>query len=173
MGLINAVRNTCFLWKHTGQLGRYMALAAGVCALDQAVKHTIETEPADNFPRELPHTAGLVELRRVHNDGFAMGRLAEHPELVRMLPLTITSGLVGVLMALCAAVKGQRLRKLGLALVIGGGASNLLDRLRKGYVVDYLLVRAGALKKAVLNIGDIAIGVGGALYLAASVLRKD
>ena len=53
-----------------------------------------------------------------------------------------------------------------LALVLGGAAGNLIDRLRFGYVVDYV----GVGPWPTFNVGDMAIVVGAAL-IAVVVLR--
>ena len=49
-------------------------------------------------------------------------------------------------------------------MVIGGASSNTYDRLVKGEVTDYINVRISFLKNAIINIGDIAIYLGGMLY---------
>ena len=57
---------------------------------------------------------------------------------------------------------------LPLAFVLGGAAGNLIDRLRFGYVVDYV----GIGPWPTFNVGDVAILVGAVLVVLA-VLRAD
>lgn len=174
MGIIRKVRGVQFWWKHTGELSKYLMLAGLLCTADQAVKYAVDTEPEDNFPRDLPHTGGYAGIQRVHNSGFAMGKLQAYPELIRMVPLGMTAILSGLLAGLCqAGHRSYRVRKAGLALVIGGALSNLIDRIRLGYVVDYLHIRVGVLKKLVINLGDLLILIGGVLYLAAFLFGKE
>lgn len=65
------------------------------------------------------------------------------------------------------------------ALLIGGGAANLIDRLRFGYVVDYIdlkyllsTVGVGNTRLPVFNIADIAIALG-AILLIYNLLKKE
>ena len=50
---------------------------------------------------------------------------------------------------------------VAIALIVGGGVSNLIDRLRYGgYVVDFLNVGIGSLRTGIFNVADMAIMVG-------------
>lgn len=60
------------------------------------------------------------------------------------------------------------LAKLGLALILGGAASNLIDRIRFGYVIDFLDFRIWP----VFNIADSALTVGAILVIAQLVRKK-
>ena len=48
---------------------------------------------------------------------------------------------------------------------MGGAGSNTLDRIRDGKVTDYIHIRIGVLKKAIINLADMAIFLGSILYL--------
>ena len=67
--------------------------------------------------------------------------------------------------------KGRLAEKIGLAAVIGGGVSNVFDRCFRGFVVDYINVKAGPLEKIVFNLGDAMIGTGGFLIAGSELLR--
>ena len=56
-------------------------------------------------------------------------------------------------------------------MIIGGGLSNLYDRMKRGYVVDYFSIRWKGLKKVVFNLGDICVFLGAAILLAAELAR--
>jgi signal peptidase II len=64
---------------------------------------------------------------------------------------------------------------VGWSLVIGGGASNLIDRLvRDGRVVDFLRIGIGELRTGVFNVADAAIVLGLAcLFASALWLHSD
>lgn len=53
---------------------------------------------------------------------------------------------------------GKTLLKLSLALILAGGIGNLIDRLRLGYVVDFIDVRL--INFAIFNVADICISIG-------------
>ena len=159
-----------FLWKISGEFIHLLNLSLVVCLSDQLLKNSIDTEPEENFPRELPHSGGYVKVMRAHNPGFSMGRLGDHPEFVKLSSLAATGFLAGSLHYLTTEYPGKYpLRKMGMALVIGGAMSNVADRARKGKVTDYINIRVGSFKKAIVNIGDLAIYAGGALYLLGAV----
>ena len=87
-----------------------------------------------------------------------------------MIPLCLASSLAGVWFYLMGT-KGRFLEKLALTLTLSGGISNVYDRLVRGYVVDYFCVKWKALKRVVLNLGDVCIFVGAGLMLAAGLLN--
>lgn len=62
--------------------------------------------------------------------------------------------------------------KIGLALILGGALGNLLDRLRLGYVIDFLDFHLGLWHFPAFNIADAAITCG-AILLLLSVLRPQ
>lgn len=149
----------------------YIGLAAFLAALDLLIKAEIEKQKPDSFPRELKGTKGRITLYQNHNPGFSFGRLKNHPEVVRMVPLMIASALCGIF-AYILPKKGYVLEKLTLAVTLGGAASNLYDRLVRRYVVDYFSIEWKWLKKVVFNIGDICIFAGAGLMLAAEMIRS-
>jgi signal peptidase II len=51
-----------------------------------------------------------------------------------------------------------------IALIAGGGVSNLIDRVRYGYVVDFLNVGIGPLRTGIFNVADMAIMAGVVLW---------
>ncbi|MBS5063751.1 MAG: signal peptidase II, partial [Hungatella hathewayi] len=51
--------------------------------------------------------------------------------------------------------------------------SNLYDRLKRGYVVDYFSIQAGFLKKVVLNLGDLFIMTGAVILTAKSLFMRE
>lgn len=81
------------------------------------------------------------------------------------------SGLVGVLLLILTAylLLNRDLHRLELvagALIIGGGTSNLLDRLlNNGAVVDFLNVGIGPLRTGIFNVADMTIMLGVAVWL--------
>ncbi len=174
MNILKNIKTTRFLWEVSSEFLHFMSLSAVVCLFDQVFKRSIDEEPEENFPREMPCSRGYVKIMRAHNPGFSMGRLKEFPEFVKLSSLALTGFLAGGLQILTQEHPGKyMLRKLGIALVIGGASSNVLDRAVRGSVTDYINIQFGNLRKAIVNIGDIAICTGGILYLIASVFGKD
>lgn len=146
------------------------AVSAAGAVLDLVMKHGVEALPDGSFPRDVPGTGGKVQLRKLHNPGFPMGTLAGRPELVRGLPLAVISLLTGRFLLLTRE-HGKVPEKFGIAAVIGGGLSNLFDRFFRGFVVDYIHVKAGPLDRIIFNLGDVMIAFGGALMAGTGFLR--
>ncbi len=106
----------------------------------------------------MPVISGLLSLTHVQNRGVAFGLLAGiSPILMILVALT--------LVVLLSYNKGRRTWSratgVGFALMAGGAAGNLLDRIRFGFVVDYLDVHVWP----VFNLADAAIVTGAGLVL--------
>ena len=105
--------------------------------------------------READRFGGRVRLKTVWNEGAAFGL----PIPREVLPLASAA-------ALGAVWAGRdRLGPIGAGLVLGGGLSNLRERLRRGAVYDYIQFpkAPGPLRRYVFDLADLAILAGGAL----------
>lgn len=112
--------------------------------------------------RETEYAKGRIRLRALWNGGAAFGL----PIRKKLLP-TASIAALGMLWT-------QRHRSpLGVGLALGGGVSNLLERLRCGRVYDYVQFpkAPGRLKRYVFNLADFAILLGG-LGLARRQKRR-
>ena len=67
----------------------------------------------------------------------------------------------------------DRLSKLGLVLFVAGGASNWVDRVAQGSVVDFLNVGVGPVRTGVFNVADVAIMLGGVVIVMATYWKKQ
>jgi signal peptidase II len=77
-----------------------------------------------------------------------------------------------VLIAAIASPNLTRSMALGVALTVGGGLGNLIDRLRfDGAVIDYIRIGIGRLRTGVFNLADVALIIG--LVLIALRLGED
>lgn len=108
-----------------------------------------------------------LRLQLTQNPGSFLSLGASLPEQLRF---TLFTAAVAVILAglVCAALFARRLstaRFVALALVAGGGISNLIDRLlNDGRVTDFLNVGIGSLRTGIFNPADMAI-LAGALLL--------
>ena len=148
----------------------YAALIALAPLLDLALKSGVESQPDTSYPKEVKGTGGIVQVRKLHNEGFPMGIMKEKPELVRCLPLVVASSLLLRLSCLLPK-KGNHLEKAGLACMIGGAFSNLFDRFFRGYVVDYLYIDKEPVSKVIFNLGDVFIAAGTVLARSSGLFR--
>ena len=110
---------------------------------------------------------GFFDLTRVHNTGAAFGMFngMDFPFKTLILSLVATAALVGLAIYGALLPAGQRLARFGLALIVGGAAGNLIDRIRYGYVLDFVDVYWRDWHFWAFNVADAAINVGVALMI--------
>jgi len=141
----------------------FAAIAFGVIVLDQVSKLLILEFLYND---QLVLIEGVLNFTYVENRGMAFGLLSDH-RWVFMLFSVIGIALVGVY--LWFFVKGTPGR-VGLALVIGGGIGNMIDRIAYGFVVDFIDFCAFDFWKWVFNIADSAVCVGAGLFILYMIL---
>ncbi len=100
------------------------------------------------------------------NRGVAFGMFQGLGQLVGWLTLFV---LVGMFVYLLRLPRELWLMRLGLALVVGGAAGNLIDRVYVGQVVDFIAL---SFLPWVFNVADIAIDGGMVVVLLGSFLQK-
>jgi signal peptidase II len=151
---------------------RWLWLALAVVVADRASKYAIEQFTSEDFRRELiPRFATLVHSV---NTGMAFGLLAGATTKWVSFALMAISTAVVILLGwlLSAGRAGDVPAQAGLALVAGGAAGNLLDRLLHGGVTDFLELRAGSFRWPAFNLADSAITIG-ALLMIYELFRGD
>jgi signal peptidase II len=74
---------------------------------------------------------------------------------------------VALLFAVWVAVRSpvNEWTLLGLSLFVGGGASNWVDRVTRGSVIDFLNVGLGSLRTGIFNVADVAIMLGAGIIV--------
>lgn len=148
-----------------------LLLGASVFTADQLLKASIERQPEESFPRDAPGSNGAVRYEKRRNDGFLLGAFRKETSLVRLLPAFAAAFLSGQLLEMLLQERGRVMEKLGLTLVVSGALSNVYDRFKRGYVVDYLSIQKGFLRRIVVNLGDIAICTGAAFMALGALFR--
>ena len=152
--------------------------AAWVCSLlvacvgcDQVTKALAAEHLAGRPPVLL--LGGAFRLLYAENTGAFLSLGSGLPEAVRLWVFVIVTGAVLALLLIYALLHRDTLRPwemLALALVVGGGIGNLLDRIFLGLVRDFLFLGVGRLRTGVFNVADMAI-TGGALLMLFGLRR--
>ncbi|MGB6431228.1 MAG: signal peptidase II [Candidatus Acidiferrales bacterium] len=144
---------------------RWLWLSAATLAADRATKYLIEARTTDSF--RLVIVPQGVTLVHSQNPGIAFGVLSDSPS--RWLEIALVAGAAAVLALLVwllvSGRAGGGLARAGVALMIGGAAGNVLDRLLHGVVTDFVEVRLGHYIWPAFNVADSALTVGAALIL--------
>lgn len=137
----------------------FIQLALALFQADLAVKHEIETHPEFEHRQEL--LGGRVRVQRFHNHGMAGGRMTGHLQGIIRWSGAVTAGTAAVFLRLLWK-PGHLVEKTGFAFLTGGALSNLYDRCRRGYVVDYVSFQTPwkRLNKLVFNLADFFIFIG-------------
>jgi len=105
---------------------------------------------------------GFLDFTHVRNSGTAFGFLnaVDFPGKTVVISLVATGALVAIAMYSLALAAHQIYARLGLALVSGGAAGNLVDRIFAGSVVDFVDAYFGTWHFWTFNVADSAITVG-------------
>ena len=149
----------------------FYLIAVAIILLDQATKRVIVGTL--QLGQGLPIVPGFFDLVFVLNPGAAFSFLATLPDSVRN-PFFITISVTAVILILVYRTRHlqqHELASLSLALVLGGAIGNLIDRLRYGMVVDFLLVHVYEYHWPAFNVADAAISLGVTLMVLEMVLE--
>lgn len=139
---------------------------AVVVALDYVVKWAVVDwlgPSAIDHRWELP--SQLLAIEYVENSGAAFGLFAGRVWLISALAIVVA---VLFVMLIATRLDGHRVNQVAIGLVLGGATGNMIDRIRLGYVIDYIAV--GTWPR--FNVADSAITLGMALVML-DLIRDD
>jgi lipoprotein signal peptidase len=131
-----------------------------VAALDQVSKAYLEANMMPGM--SIPVIPGIFHITYVLNPGAAFGILEHQTWFFLAVAFVLFAAILYFYHRIPA---GYELLRLGLGLQLGGAAGNVIDRLKTGYVVDFLDFRVWP----VFNVADMAI-VGGVALIIYSLL---
>jgi signal peptidase II len=137
-------------------------IALAALAADQLTKYIVTSKLGLD---ESVHVLGSFSIHHVRNSGIAFGFFAQATAVVIVL-----TGLAVAWMLVFFARSGARhpVLPVALGLVIGGSVSNLLDRVRLGYVTDFLDLRWWP----AFNLADSFIVIGVLILLITLILAE-
>ncbi|MDR1396116.1 MAG: signal peptidase II [Desulfarculales bacterium] len=142
---------------------RFIILAAAVVLADQGVKLYMTSILSPGQSQAI--IPGLFSLVMWHNPGAAFGGLSGISQ-ARWLLSGVTVAALGVILFLLRGSWGSNIKAAAcLGLVAGGAAGNLIDRLRLGWVIDYILVYYRDWYWPAFNLADMGITLGGLLLV--------
>ena len=147
-------------------------IAPAIFAADGIIKKKLEKDDTLVLPKEV--CSGRIMIRKFHNGGaaFSSGR--------KNKAVTVISSIFSVIMTIMFfapfSQNGSKLMRTGLSLMLGGAYSNTYDRLKRGYVVDYLSFKnshSKYLSGIVYNISDFCIAAGALIIVLDSFRESD
>jgi signal peptidase II len=132
-----------------------LAVAAAVVVADQVTKHLIVQRMALGETRDvLP----FLDITHVRNTGIAFGVF---PGRLEVISLLTAAAVIWMLVHFARSGSRHLLFPVALGLLIGGSVSNLADRVRNGYVTDFIHLSHWP----TFNLADTFIVIGVALLL--------
>ncbi|NQZ01487.1 MAG: signal peptidase II [Bdellovibrionales bacterium] len=154
---------------------KYFALiliAGAIVALDQATKMYVHTAFTEG--EQITVLADYFNLTYVRNRGAAFGLGGDMPASLRSLFfLSVPPAVMLIILTmLWSTPSKQKLQVIALSLVFGGAIGNYIDRIRFGYVVDFLDFHLKNLYTwPAFNVADIAIVTGVCMIIYEIVLE--
>lgn len=147
---------------------RWFGLAIGIVIVDQLTKFAATEVLCCQPPIAVTPFFNLV---LAHNTGAAFSFLAGQPGWQRWFFTAVASIAVVVLSVMIVRHAGSSAERWfcgGLALILGGAAGNLIDRVLYGHVIDFLDFHVAGWHWPAFNVADSAICVGAALIILDS-----
>jgi signal peptidase II len=150
-------------------IGRVLAivLAVIIVVADRLTKVAIQHSM--NGYENIPVIPGFLRIIHTENPGAAFGMLAEGNPVLRSIVLI---GISSVVLVFVAGALWSRdisystlAARSGLGLIFGGAIGNLVDRITRGTVTDFIEVFHGDWSFPAFNVADSAITVGATLLL--------
>lgn len=139
-----------------------LGAAAGIAAIDQLIKYFVLEYLVP--VQSVDVIKGLLSLVYVENRGVAFGMLQNHVWVFAV----ITTLLIAAIIYIMAAKKlTGKLFMVAAILLIGGGIGNLIDRVFRGFVIDYLQL---SFFPPVCNFADYCITIGAVLFVIVMLM---
>jgi signal peptidase II len=151
---------------------RWLWVSAVVLLLDQTSKMLADTmlalyQSVDVIPS--------LAIRLAYNSGAAFSFLSDASGWQRWFFVVLSAVVIVILIVwLTRLPSDQAVTALALALILGGAAGNLVDRVLYGHVIDFIDVYYGSWHWPTFNVADSAISIGAFLLLLDAFRgRKD
>jgi signal peptidase II len=149
----------------THRPGVFGACAAAVIAIDQLTKATASSRLLVGQP--VPVLDDVIRFTLVHNTGAAFGLFPG--SRVPFIVISILAILVVIYLFLRETYRSLTNRIL-LGCILGGAIGNLVDRVRLGWVIDFIEMGLGSARWPVFNVADSAVTLG-VIFLAWNLAR--
>ena len=141
-----------------------LAIVFFLILADQAIKFLVVSYM--KLGESIPVLAGIFHITYIENPGAAFGLFANQ----RVIFIVAAALVIAAACLMYRRLMSEKvIVRWGVALLLGGAAGNLIDRVRIGCVIDFLDFRIWP----VFNIADIGICIGVALLMFALLFDKE
>jgi signal peptidase II len=159
---------------------RWLWLTLAVVFLDRASKAWIESRPASFFPHTVIPGSFFIDYSLNPWIAFSFLRDALSPAVLRVLVIFMTVVIIGVIAWMLVASRHMSSTSAaGLALLMGGAAGNMTDRILHGPVTDFLQVWLRFVPMRLFNpwptfnVADAAVTVGAVLLIVDVLFHRQ
>ncbi len=150
----------------------FLGLIAGLVALDQAAKAVVvKLIPFYGNVSVIP---GFFSISHIHNRGAIFGTFSQSGSPIVTIFLAAASlfALVMVVVYFFRTPASQMGMKVSLALIMAGALGNFIDRIGRGYVVDFMEFHVRRAYFPTFNVADSCITIGALLLILIFVIRR-
>jgi signal peptidase II len=162
--------------RRTIRWATFVGVAIVVIVADQVSKAWIDRSfplattgtPGGDFAGPTPVVGDLIRIAKTYNDGGIFGLFGTAAPVLAVASLAVIALIV--FYQARAAREGPDLLSLTLGLLLGGAIGNLLDRVRFGYVIDFVDMGIGSFRWYTFNVADASISIAIVGLIALSLL---
>jgi signal peptidase II len=158
--------------KLSDELRRYWLapglIAATIIALDQLTKSYIVATLGSKVGATRPLIEPWLSFNVVHNTGVAFGLFPGNPHFFTVTSILISLG--AIYFYRYHLPHNQPWVQLSLGLIVGGAIGNIIDRIRQGYVLDFVHLHGFP---GIFNVADAAITIGVTMLAGYLLFVKD
>ena len=135
---------------------------AVLTAVDQIIKYFVERDlqPVGNKP----FIEGFVGWRYIRNTGAAFGSFSNSTAMLSVFTAVVI--LAGTIVILTGKLR-SKVHQICAVMIVSGGLGNLIDRVIRGYVTDYIEVQF--VDFAVFNFADILVTCGAFILMGYTI----
>ncbi|MEL6669473.1 MAG: signal peptidase II [Bacteroidota bacterium] len=153
---------------------RRLPWVIGIIGIMVALDQLTKVWAVNNMQRlmdPIEYLGGLFNLTYVENRGAFLSLGNDLAPGLRMVLLNVLPALllIGMLAYILRNRSLDRLQVIGLSSIVGGGLSNIVDRIAQGYVVDFMHMKGFGLQTGIFNVADLAIVFGMILILPSMI----
>lgn len=141
----------------------FVGLAAAVVVIDQATKAAVTSALTPG--QSVPVIGDLVRIVFGQNTGALFGLFKDNALMFGIVSIAVIAAIV----VYHARAASSAYLTITLGLLLGGAIGNMIDRLRLGYVVDFVDAGVGTARFYTFNVADSAISLSILLLLIAAI----
>ena len=145
----------------------YYIAAVLLTVIDQITKYFAVDRLAGNAPAKV--IDGILHFTYVENTGVAFGMFSGMHYV--FIPLGIVASALCVWYMHQSIKEGKKLRAFAAGVVVSGAVGNIIDKIFRGFVVDF--IDAAFIDFPVFNFADICITVGAVIVALSIIFEKD